>query len=161
MWGLLGLGGDAIAHSLNKLLTQLRRPPSSNPSLSAIKLLPVRALSWLHMLASDKSSAKSRSGRRSLSRPRGERERDGPDTALGFPGAQVTRAATCVSVCGAEVIARSIAARSVSIAPSVHPAYTRSIVAMLCTCCLATQSALRPIIRFQLTDECLAQYGFR
>ena len=48
-----------------------------------------------------------------------------------------------------------------SIALSAQAAHTRSIVQMLCPCCLATHSGFPPAMRFQLTEEWRAVYGRR
>ena len=55
----------------------------------------------------------------------------------------------------------AMGADCVHFAPSVHAAYMFSIVVTLWPCCLATQSRFFPIIKFQLTEECRAQYGSR
>jgi hypothetical protein len=53
-------------------------------------------------------------------------------------------------------MALRMAATSGASAPSVHAAYIVSIVSTLCPCCFATHSGLRPVMRFQPTDECRA-----
>ncbi len=58
-------------------------------------------------------------------------------------------------------MASRIAAMSASTAPPVQAAYTDNIVVSRWPCSLATNSGLRPIIRFQLTEVWRAMYGLR